>query len=373
MNILIISTDYPDHKRTGGVFVKKLVDEFAKLGNHCTVVSPYSITNNKAFYTRGVEHQMIGKGSVTIYRPNFISISKMEVGKFTSGRFRQKALYRALRKIETKFDFCYCHFWGCAFEVYLYAKTHNLPLFVATGESTIPTLYMNEAYKPLYDYIRGVICVSTKNKEESIGGGMTTEDKCIVVPNAIDNSLFKLMDKTKCREKLHLPQDAFITATVGWFTERKGQVRVAKAIEEIGDENIKSIFVGDGDPKPRGKHIVHCGEVKHDLIPIYLNAADVYVLPTRKEGCCNSIIEAMACGLPIVSSDRSFNYDVLDQDNAILIDPDDINQIKSAIIRLKIDKELRDRMRTNSLMRVGQLTIDQRAKTILEFIKSRLS
>lgn len=372
MNILIISPDYPDQKRTGGVFVKKLVDEFAKLGNHCTVISPYSITNNKAFYTRGVEQQSIGKGTVTVYRPNFISISKLRVGKFTSGAFRIKAIYRALKRINTKFDFCYCHFWYCGFAVYKYAQSHGLPLFVATGESVIPTLFKNDRYKPIYDYIRGVICVSTKNRDESVGLGMTTEDKCIVVPNAIDNTMFKLLDKIKCRDELNLPQDAFITATVGWFTERKGQERVAQAITELGDEKIKSVFLGDGDAQPKGSHIVFCGHVKHDLIPKYLNAADVYVLPTRKEGCCNSIIEAMACGLPIISSDRSFNYDVLDQDNSIMIEPDDIGQIKTAIERVKSDKTLRDKMRSNSLERAKQLTIDQRAKTILGFISSRI-
>ena len=372
MHILIISPDYPDYKRTGAVFVKNLVDEFANQGNHCTVISPYSITNNMAFYTKGVEFNKVGNGSVKVYRPNYVSFSNLKIGKYSSEYFRKKAVCRVLRRVNDNFDFCYCHFWQCGIEAFEYAETHNIPLFVATGESVISPSFKDKRFIPFFNYVRGVICVSTKNKEESIDLGMTTEEKCILAPNAIDNKKFKLLDKTKCRKELQLPNDAFITATVGWFTERKGQIRVAKAIEEIDDDNIKSIFLGDGEPKPRGKHILYCDRVKHDLIPLYLNAADVYVLPTRKEGCCNSIIEAMACGLPIISSDRSFNYDVLDQNNSILIEPDDIEQIKTAIVKLKEDKELREQMRINSLGKASQLTINQRTKTILRFIISRL-
>lgn len=372
MKILIIAPDYPDHKRTGGIFVKKLVDEFAKQGNHCTVISPYSITNNKAFYLKGIERNEVGCGTVAVYRPNYISVSNKSIWKYSSEYFRKKSIDRTLKHINSEFDFCYCHFWNCAFEAYDYAKSKNLPLFVATGESTIPMSFKNERFNLFYEFVRGVICVSTKNKEESMSMGMTVADKCIVVPNAIDDSLFMMLDKYECRKELQLPQDAFIVICVGWFSERKGQVRVAKAIEDIDDESIKSVFLGEGEPRPQGKHIIYSGRVKHDLIPKYLNAADIYVLPTRREGCCNSIIEAMACGLPIVSSDRTFNYDVLDSNNSILVEPDNIEQIKSAIIRLKANKDLRDSLKSNSLTKASQLTIDKRAKTILDFITNRI-
>ena len=70
---------------------------------------------------------------------------------------------------------------------------------------------------------------------------------------------------------------------------------------------------------------------EHDVIAEYLNCADIFVSPTLAEGCSNSIVEAMACGLPIISSDLPFNHDILDEKNSILLDPVEVNEIALAI------------------------------------------
>ena len=80
-----------------------------------------------------------------------------------------------------------------------------------------------------------------------------------------------------------------------------------------------------------------------------MNAADVFVLPTLAEGCCNAILEAMACGLPIISSNLPFNWDILNDKNSILIDPNNINQIADAIQRLRDSPKLRSEMSEEAL------------------------
>lgn len=125
--------------------------------------------------------------------------------------FRQRAIKRALQWLPVKLDVVYCHFWECALEGYAYAKENHIPLFVASGESNISTLLKNKTIPSgLKDYVSGVICVSTKNKEESISLGLTTEEKCFVKPNAVNSELFRKLDKEGCRKKLGLPLDAFI-------------------------------------------------------------------------------------------------------------------------------------------------------------------
>lgn len=95
----------------------------------------------------------------------------------------------------------------------------------------------------------------------------------------------------------------------------------------------------------------------------------MFVLPTLKEGCCNAIIEAMACGLPIISSARDFNMDILDDKNSIMIDPENVDEIAEAIYKFKSNGMLLKSKREEALKKARNLTIQQRAIDILNEIK----
>ena len=164
-----------------------------------------------------------------------------------------------------------------------------------------------------------------------------------------------------------MPQEGFIIAFVGWFNERKGSLRVAEAINRIG--GVKSIFVGKGDQEPQCDGILFKGVVPHEQVPTYLGAADCFVLPTLAEGCCNAVIEAMACGLPVISSNLPFNWDVLDETNSIMVDPNNVNEISTAIIKLRDDNNLREKLSVGAQKKVASLTIDNRAKAIIDFME----
>ena len=201
---------------------------------------------------------------------------------------------------------------------------------------------------------------------------LISEEKSIVIPNAINLDLFKKRDKSTCRRNLGIKDDDFVVAFVGQFVTRKGTLRLNEALKQIGDSKIKAIFIGTGNEAPDYEEIIYKGPVSHDILPEYLNAADVFVLPTDNEGCCNAIIEAMACGLPIISTDKSFNYDILNNDNSILIDCYNINQISQAVLNLKNDDNKRRLMSEKALSAALDLSIDKRAKRIIDFIKNKI-
>jgi teichuronic acid biosynthesis glycosyltransferase TuaC len=366
MNICIISYDYPDKNRSVFPFVKQLVEEWVRQGHNCCVIAPYSITNNKKL-CKLREDIDGGNGKYVILRPIFVSCSNLKIMGFSpSLYFHKLAVHFAFKYLPFELDVIYGHFWNSGIEGYSFAKEHNLPLYVASGESVIPSFHFKKAFS---EYLSGCVCVSTKNKDESIERGLTTENKCIVLPNAIDSSLFFAKDKTECRKKVGLPENVFIIAVVGWFNERKGTKRVSEAINMIKTQKVYSVFIGSGKDTPDCSNILFLGSLSHSKIPDYLNAADVFVLPTLNEGCCNAVIEAMACGLPIISSNLPFNWDVLDNTNSILIDPNDISQISNAIMLLYNNKKLRSELRRASLKKVSELTIDKRAQTIIDFFK----
>lgn len=118
--------------------------------------------------------------------------------------------------------------------------------------------------------------------------------------------------------------------------------------------------------------IIHKGLLDHELLPQYENCADIFVLPTQKEGCCNAIVEALAMGLPVISSDGSFNDDILDERNSIRVDPNDVEAITEAIRTLRDNKELRQSMAKYSLSRHEEYAIEGRAKRIMAFIEKQM-
>ena len=371
-SICFVTDDYPEEGRPVFTFVKNIVDALANNGNDCTVIAPFSITRHKKFHKTYETYTASNGNIVKVYRPNIFTISNWNIMGFspTAYAFRN-AVSRVLKKLEQKPDVIYGHFWRNALYAYKYAQRNNIPLFVATGESVININNSDEKLDNFANYVSGVICVSSKNKDESIEKGLTISEKCRVIPNAINPSVFYKMDKQECRRKLGIDAEKFISITVGAFIHRKGTLRVSSAIDKISDD-VYSIFIGHGPDVPNRKNILFCGRVDNKELPVYLNAADVFVLPTLHEGCCNAILEAMACGLPIISSNSSFNWDILNETNSILINPNDVDEIAQAIKLLKDDSQLRNSLSKGALEEASKHTLHNRAIRIENFIDDKI-
>ena len=374
MKICVVCHGYPTKKTASAVFVAKLCDEFADQGNEVTIIAPQSVSNillrNGAFSPKKIIHKTKSGNIVRVYRPFHLTISNhQKVLKGFNEKQRTAAVKRVISRIGEQ-DVYYGHFWDAGYRLFSIIKETGKPLFVATGESEIYFKKKDEAFN---NYVRGVICVSTKNLDESISLGLTSKSKCIVLPNAIDDSEFYKMDKQRCRSELNIGSDDFVVGYVGTICYRKGAVRLSDAIKKLEDKHIRSFFLGRTPEEiPDCSGIIRLGFTSHEMVPKYLNAADVYVLPSLAEGCSNSIVEAMACGLPIISSDLPFNYDILNSANSIMVDPNDIDAIADAIRLLKDNAELRESMGINSLTKAKELSLQNRASRILTFMKERL-
>lgn len=380
MRICVVCYLFPTREGKGGYFfVEQLVNEFVKLGHQITVVSPVNVASKFGIrkpYGPKRETMDVGEGEgYVIYRPRYYGRDVRVFGVSWARHECGKSIERTIKKIGVTFDAIYCHFFESAALAYPYAKKQGIPLFVASGESQIPTIIKSSrgfSIKDLRNYLTGVICVSTKNKDEAIAKGYADAEKCLVIPNGVDLTTFYPHDKLSCRKELGYNETEFIVTCIGNFSERKGQERIVEAVRRIGERNIRLILGGQGLISCKTESILHCGFISHDQIPKYLSASDLYVIPTRWEGCCNSIIEAMACGLPIISSDRPFNWDVLNKDNSILIEPDNIDEIAQAILTIYRNDDLRIRLGKNAYDSAQNLSINRRALRIIDFIKKRI-
>lgn len=378
MHIVVISHSYPTTKTIDFVFVDQLCRAFADEGHDITIIAPQSITKcvvRRVPIIRFKSTITTERGNIiTLYRPFWISAG-MHLRKL--GWFRNSfdnAVNRALLQITKPIDVIYGHFWAQAISAMDYASKHSIPLFAVAGEGVLDThLQMSQSeIDKVRHLVRGCICVATKSKNESIRAGFTIEEKCKVFPNSIDPKIFYPRPRRDMRAKYGFQYDDFIIAFVGQWNSRKGVGRLCEALNSINNPCIKAMFMGRGDEKPTYQHTIFAGTVNHNVLPEMLSCADIFVLPTINEGCSNAIVEAMACGLPIISSDMEFNKDILNTGNSILVDPYDKNQLIHAIMQLYVDTHLRANLSIGALKTAAKLTISNRAKRILDFIKKNI-
>lgn len=253
----------------------------------------------------------------------------------------------------------------------MYGVKKKIPSVVVSGESRIDVQekYPQSIISTAKKGIDGVIFVSSKNKNESIDLGLLDSETMLndIIPNGYNPKDFYCIDKNEARQKIGIQTGDSIAIFVGTFGHRKGSDRVIAAAKQVS--GLKLILIGDGTPPQEDENIVFKGRLPHEQLVYYLNAADFFVLPTLAEGCCNAIIEALACGLPVISSDLSFNYDVLDETCSLMIDPLSINQLANSMREMATNTEMRKKMSNAALEKARKLTIDKRVQRIQVFLQ----
>lgn len=384
MEYCFVAGNYPTKDRQVHVFLENVVVRLVDRGERCNVVAPQSLY--AYFFKKKIRRPLVDERTTSngnkymVYSPRYFIFPKIKIGKLSLHNWSRALFYKALvktyKKNKFKPDVVYSHFIQAGIAGVRLAHKYKIPSFIANGEAdTIDSLKLNspKSVKQTLENVTGIISVSTKNKNEIkqlSNNDKAVMDKVTIIVNAVDNKRFFKQDKVRMREKLGWDKDKFIVAFTGTFIERKGVLRLAHALDRFDD--VYSVFMGVGPQKPECKNILHCGRVNNAQLGDYLNASDVFVLPTQAEGCCNAIVEAVACGLPVVSSDREFNYDVLDESCSILIDPDDENAIYNAVDKLKTDVEYRTKLAKGSEVKADKLSLDFRVDKIQEFINSMI-
>jgi len=372
-NICFIVDGYPSEYRVANAFVETLINAIVDTDINCYVISPQSI--NKAMKIK------TNNRTVIVFSPKYISTSARRIGMLNTAyitlmNFRTAAMctFEKLNKI-VKIDAIYGHF---IFESGIVAncigEKYGIPAFFAYGENgTYSIDYLGDHItRKLLSGIAGVVSVSSENKRVLVSNDIISEERIGVFPNSIDTNVFYKRSKKDVREKLGFPKDAFIVAFVGRFLSIKGSDRLSKAIEQLQGEDIYSFFIGEGPLEPVCERILYKGVVSHDKVGEYLSSADVFVLPTLAEGCCNAIVEAMACGLPIISSDGPFNDDILDETCSIRINSENVSEISNAIRLIKNNKSLQDSMSKAAIHKALNFTISKRAENIISFIEGKI-
>jgi glycosyltransferase involved in cell wall biosynthesis len=267
--------------------------------------------------------------------------------------------YSSVKKTiaKNKFDFniIHAHFtWPQGYAGARLKEVYGVP-FVVTGHGydvySLP--FRDDEWRAKIEFVLDtadhVITVSQSNlaciKKLDVSTPVT------VIPNGFRSDLFSPRDTSECRKMLNLPQDRKIILTVGNLEPVKGQKYLVEAIQKITQErkDILCVIVGAGKLRLALERqirllgledsIILAGGKPHDEIPLWMNACDLFVLPSLNEGNPTVMFEALGCGKPFVGTRVGGVPEVITSDEyGLLVDPADPEDLAEKIL-VALDRE----------------------------------
>ena len=203
-----------------------------------------------------------------------------------------------------------------------------------------------------------IFSVSDSLKRHAANLGVV-RDKILVVGNGVDTEKFCRLSRRSARDQLGLSEDAPVLISVGALVERKGFHRVIECLPALLQRfpGLRYLVVGGASPEGDWSAslrervieldlqdcVIFLGALAPDKLKVPLSAADVFVLATRNEGWANVFLEAMACGLPVVTTDVGGNAEVVANGNlGILVpfgDRDGLARAMSEALRRDWDRD----------------------------------
>ncbi len=207
----------------------------------------------------------------------------------------------------------------------------------------------------------------------------------IVIPNGVDASIFRPLNKAALRKKHGFSQDEKIVVGVARLIPRKGIDYLIRATAKVAEHftNLRLLIIGDGIQRSELEKLISqvkldakaqiLGLVNHEQVPQYFSMADVFVIPSLYEPLGIVTIEAMACGVPVIGTNVDGIPDVVeDGKNGILVPPGDAEQLAEAIVKLLRDEDTRNRFAREGLETVKQKFLWENVLMRIEDLYSNL-
>jgi len=236
----------------------------------------------------------------------------------------------------------------------------------------------------IYSRAHKIVCVSRGVADDLIRNFKIKKNKVTVIYNFIDIKKISILSKD------HLDQeyrDIFsnpVIINVGRFEKQKGQQYLIRAFKEAKKsiKNVKLVFLAEGILEPELKKTIKDLNLENDVYFLgwqknpfkFLSKAKVFVSSSLREGLPGAILEAMACGLPIISTDcKSGPREILASKTDITKETTNIEYaehgilvpvlnsekfLKGAIVRVLTNKKLSEDLSRKSLQRVNDFGID---------------
>ncbi len=285
---------------------------------------------------------------------------------------RPLRIYSVIRKISPDFILSSMDITNVYSILSKYIFRFNIPLFVYVQNN--PIMRYKKKLKYLKFLIRELYPIKSVNKIITISKGLEKilenyycikKDKLQTILNAIDLKLInkKKKEKISMYDKLFDDVNIIKFITIGRLVDQKGHNYLIDSFFEVKKQvpNSKLIIIGDGTLRQKLEMQIKKRGLKDDVLllgfkenPIkYLAKSDIFVLPSKYEGLPTVLLLALACGLPIISTDCDTGpREILDNGKyGLLVNVMDIEDLVSKMILLAKNNELKNKFSNLSMER----------------------
>lgn len=271
-----------------------------------------------------------------------------------------------------RYDMVYTHSWNTLLEGYLAARLAKIPLLIHGEHGTFERSFMKDRVQKYlwqrFDAVTVVVGDLEKKLRHSFG---YRKNNITVLYNGIDPDRFYPSPefREKYRQQYGL-EGSFVVGSMGRFHPVKDHFTLIKAFRRFREKipAAKLVLVGGGgsageEMKRRYQELITQLSLQEQVqfIPpvsnpeALLNMFDLFVLSSISEGCSNVILEAQACGVPVLATDTGGNPElVIHQENGLLFPVGDEQTLAEQLHLLYSDKALRQKFSVQALARVRE-------------------
>ena len=371
MKICMITSEFPPKCAGIGYYVYNLSKKLTEMGNKVTVLTRGNYTNS---------YQKID--DIDVYRIKFFPLPPFHI------KLHSYFVNNFFSKIQEEFDIIHQHspltptikgdlpsiatFHSCwESESKTYDKiTDTWSLYVKIFNK----FFMKEEIKTLIDSKRITAVSNSVANSLSKSYGMNRKE-INVVKNGVNEKLFKPSKNDK-----RAPCNILYT---GRLIYSKGLIDLTKSAKQVIKEypDVSFLLAGDGNLRPSLERLVKkerleqnfsfLGFINQEKLIEHYQRDTINVLPSYIEGLPTTVLEAMACGMPVVATDVSgTNEIVVDDINGILVPPKNPEKLAGALLELLNDENLRRFMGKNGRNYIEKkFTWDNVAKDIFRSYK----
>jgi glycosyltransferase involved in cell wall biosynthesis len=258
-----------------------------------------------------------------------------------------------LIKLRKQFTIIDAHFaYPDGYAATLLGKWLKIPVTITLRGTEVPLSKMPGRKTRLLIALKNatrVFSVSDSLKRHVVSLGAQS-DKIRVIGNGIDVVKFHPLAKSVAREELKLPENAKVLVSVGALVDRKGFHRVIEVLPALVANYPELVYLIVGGDSPEGNirerlehqvktlkledNVRFMGAYPSEQLKVPLSAADLFVLATANEGWANVFLEAMACGLPVITTEVGGNKEVVNDPSLGIVVPfGDPDALQAALLQ----------------------------------------